>query len=762
MLLVPLVVAALSAGVGVAVVRVSVADERGARASGNVLAEPLGTPDNGSAVRTAVATGGSTALTLEPGVWSLRASAEKRWGEPKIVHVQAGAPQDAIPLTLWPVARLTGRLLLPAGQAAPERVTLRLHRELSPSTFARAQPLDSVACPVHDLRWSCAVPATMPLDIELEAPSLARAYLWRVRAGAGATLDTGEQRLFRGASVAGWIAPAPGNTEPPALVQLKAPDGAPVKSAPGDAWQVSATADARGFFQLGPLPPGTYHVAATRGAALSEPTQVRLTADAEERLRDVLELRPPAALRLSLDPPLDPDGKPWRVRLLAPRGQHSGHVVVGGEAASEDGAWSKAGLPAGPYRVIVLSASGNTWHDRTLELVPGANVERLALGALRVEGTLSLGSDPLAGRVRLRDEGSGAQARMQANEEGDFSGFFPAVDLEGARWAADVDATEPPLRRSLYRLRPERGVDGVLRFDVQLGAGVIEGTVVDERGAPAAAVVWTEDHDTRQPEGGADALIETRASAADGTFRIVGLTPGEHRVHATGAKPADGGHAAVSDVVAVDVPAREPAHVRLVLADTRNIVGRVVTPSGAGVAGATVIVVPTTARELLVRPRTTDAAGRFDARVPQDTRRVDVSVAAVGVGRRTAVLPLPEQGDLRVELDPAAMGTLVFEWDAPTVDLESAFVLHDGALDSPRELARWADIHAQPSAAGVLRVPLIAPGTYAVCRVRGVVELPALLAGSLPQGRCRAGQLAPGGELRLQVPPPVTVAAGTP
>jgi hypothetical protein len=215
------------------------------------------------------------------------------------------------------------------------------------------------------------------------------------------------------------------------------------------------------------------------------------------------------------------------------------------------------------------------------------------------------------------------------------------------------------------------------------------------------------------------------------------------------------GYEAVSDVVSVTVSGSRPATARLVLRSSLMLRGRVVTPTGTPVAGATVLVGSSDSPEVPARPRTTDSAGGFDAKVPAGTRQLVLMVWAQGVGRRVLGRGLPVDGTIQVELNPLGGGDIVLDLGQPDPDLSSVWVYHDGGFDHARALAAWAAQNGATERGGVLRFPLMDPGHYRVCRLRGLFEHAAFMAGALGKERCRAGDLPPAGELQLDLPVPV-------
>lgn len=153
-----------------------------------------------------------------------------------------------------------------------------------------------------------------------------------------------------------------------------------------------------------------------------------------------------------------------------------------------------------------------------------------------------------------------------------------------------------------------------------------------------------------------------------------------------------------------------------------------------------------------IQPQTTDADGRFSAYLAGHTNRVAVTVSAVGLGRRNLGRNVVEGTPLEIQLHPAP-GALVIDLTDPAGKRgREALIDHDGGFDSLQTLQAWSTRNGEQQEEGFLRVPLMDPGLYRICRPANPAEFSAFFAGGLPPERCEEGVLVPGGELHLKMP----------
>jgi hypothetical protein len=426
-----------------------------------------------------------------------------------------------------------------------------------------------------------------------------------------------------------------------------------------------------------------------------------------------------------------------------------GQFAVWNEEVAEDGTWHGTDLSAGEYRVEVTREDGGIWYSTDLELEPGAHDLELQIEMMRLSGLVTVGDTPLEdAEVKVTEASGRVRAPFRTNNEGRFAGLFPAVELETARWDADI-ATEAP--RRTWRLRsiePESVSGTSVSLVLEISDTAIRGQVVNEEGVPQRAFVRA------MPQGGDEGhrTLETSTDGSGGEFTLTGVAPGEYRVVAVA--PAPGGARRQLSSPAVEVRVRKdesPSPLRLVVSEQPQITGRVTTAEGVPVPGARVLVFPVDYPGTGARPVSTDVEGRFVAEILPGTRNVLVDVSSPGVGRRFFGRSLSGGDRLAIEIDPN--GRLVFELGEPqSAGPPMGLVFHDGGWVPLSELARWARLNGEPTEPGVIAVPLIHAGDYRVCGASGGAESHQLRAETLQEPRCDEGTLWPGAELRLRVP----------
>jgi len=752
---------------GPLIVEVTVTDTGSAPVAAMVVAEPVATIGNRSTKTLSVpAYKGTARLQLTPGGWRITATAPGRLGQSVRFFIAAasGSQSKQITLTLWPIGRIAGTLSVHKAERVPGAVSLRLWRGGSPGTYGELLLEDSIHCPIRQGQWECEVPAGVRFDLQVEASPFAPRYVWDIDVPEGQIRRTGHLQLFRGSSLTGWVVAADGRSPTAgSLVELTASDGAPLRSPGNHQYQFKTTSNTRGFFQIGPVPLGVYHVTATMKAQVTDKALVRVATENEERLRSPLLLKPPGTLHVFVDPPADPQGRPWLIHLVSRYGQHSGHRAVSGEPVSAAGVWSKNGLPAGRYSLSLKGGRSGTWYEKMIDVEAGRiGEEHIRIQPLRVQGSASFGDRPLVGQVVLAEDRSNARVSFETDENGAFSGEFPSVNLETASWWANVRSSKPVFNQTLRRVEPERQGESDLTFIFKLPDGRIEGTVVDEGGTPQSALVRAEEQKPDDPERKDLVSSKTLTTPSTGRFQIAGLASGEYRVHARDMKAGD---QFVSDAISAKVTPGKAASVTLVLKKALTLTGRVETVSRVSVPGATVAVVPADQPQLPIRLRQTDADGRFELRVPAGTREVLINVWAGGVGRRILGRRIPRDGVLTVELDPTTAGTIVVPLGDPAA-ISGTYLYHDGGF-IPLAHLRSDAMQARGEGGGevtteALRVPLMRSGPYRLCRLSSFPsEYSAFMAGMLPKGRCNEGQLLPRGELRLELPASLSATAKT-
>lgn len=693
---------------------------------------------------------GRARLSLAPGQWRLSATVAGHWVAPESVEIITAAPPASVTLRAFVLGRARGTLLPVAGAALPARLSLAFARPRASRDEPRPWPPDDefeFPCRLEGRAFECPLPAAR-VDFNLRAAGHVPHYRWNALVPSEGAFELATVTLPRGASLAGRVQTTPparptaGRAVATPRVELREivperarPAGAPRPPAPR-VW--SAATDARGFFQLGPVPPGAYTLQPQQAGLTAVEAPLTLSPEAETRLPRALTLTPPRTLRVVFDPPLDPWEGFWSVQLLAGEGQVK-RIVVRNSSAGADGHWRQT-LAPGNYRVVISSSRGERWHQRDVS-VEGDELLHLDLRGQRVTGSVRLGARPLPALVTFGGRSGASRVPLQADAEGAFAGFIPPREADDDRpWIVSVDCPDPPVRRTLgLRLDPER--DGSMRADIVLAHTVLRGVVLDPQRRPvsthALVNLWAQD-DPRE-----ESVVQTIVAPEDeGRFQLEGLRPGEYLIHAgSGAR-----FTSEEQLVTVE-ERRETPPVELLLQEDRHVSGRVLSPEGQPVPGASVFLLAAERPFSPLPTLRTDAEGRFIAKkVPGDTRELKVRVAARGFAYWIARLRLPEDGVLEIRLTRAG-GLLRLDASTDAVLLFGEHYVVVGWLDM------WApgDGVARDEE-GRRLVPLMPAGRYRLCQTRNPADLRAALGGAPLAGQCVAGDLTLGGELELRAP----------
>lgn len=548
-------------------------------------------------------------IRLDQGLWKLTVDADGYWSRPREVWV-SGDTDLTVPV--WPAAVFRGRLGFRPGQGGPLPARLTASPELL-GPKDRPGYVTTEACQVERTEWRCLLPAAS-LNVRVKPEGYVARYFNNVPLSPRTPTDVGLLLLERGASVAGRVVDPQGKAVPGARVELRAASGDPLGS------PASATTDRIGFFQLLVPSPATFTVQASDGprSAASAPFDIR---EADEfLLSEPLALRVPLRLRVSLNPPSDPDGKPWRIRLVRVDGTE-GKLVANDVVVSDQGSWTRSGLGPGTYLVAVSTSSGIRWTSKKFELAPESDLIEVQIDPCSLKGTIRLGGRPVRAHLVLGGHRGPVSIPFDSDEAGEFGGLIPCRDdLFTRQWKVDVEADE--FRRTLQNVKVVEGLTGEVRVDLSLADSSLDVLVVDEQGVPVSDPLLTVVNALR-PD-----LME-QALGADpekpGHSRLVGLDDGSYYVSAR----AGGG---VSDSVRCEITenSRHPT-VRLVVRKQLELSGRVVANDGTPVPFATLVPIPIQATLQPVEEVASDAAGSFQIRLPDETRQLALTVRAYGM-----------------------------------------------------------------------------------------------------------------------------------
>lgn len=615
------------------------------------------------------------------------------------------AEEPAI-LPVYPSIEVTARL---AGPGAP--ATLR-------SGSVQGVVRDQVGEQPIELRRDLAFEGTeirfdgprAPLDLRFAFPGAAPVYRWSLVPPDPASppvLDLGTLTLEPGASASGWLLSE----------ETEAPVGnATVKAArlgdPGSdepALRVIETkSNARGFFQLPGLDPGTYRVeVAAEGHAKQVLEAVELPEAAETLLGTIL-LGPPIVVTLQVDPPLHPSGRPWTLALRPVRARPTEQAV---EATADAAGVGQIEVDRdGEYYLQVLGPDKReALHFETRELTRSEWVLVEVL-VVALEGTVRLGDEPLAAKVKLHG-GAGDSSELESGEDGRIAGWIRRPERP---WLmADVSWEEAGRPKSrTVEVIPEIDED-VAEITIELPVGVISGQVVDPEGVPQRGV-----RVLATPEDGASMYTVVRTqSDGSGRFHLTGLEAGRYLVQAGG----NGGPA--SEVVPVrvdrDVPGGE-AH--LVLWPTRPVTLSLKV-DGRPAAGANVRLVGL-GRAPVSLSGTTDAQGKEVYALPEAVDRVVATVFDPSRWLWSGCLKV-EGDQIRLDLPGLQPGTLTLETTGrtdlpPLLNGNSVLWTGSGGFVTHGTYTHWSRTRGgeqsleREGGRTILRIPALAPGSYGI------------------------------------------------
>jgi hypothetical protein len=639
-----------------------------------------------------------TAVDLANGAWSIEVDAAGLWHQRQYATLPGAA---AVEVRLWPAATITGEVALADAAAIPDSVRVR---------FAVADgPTSDMTCAVAAKRFSCAMPAGTA-DLALRVRGHVTRYVWSAALGRGMTRDLGRMVFQRGATLAGRV-------EPPrrAKVELEKVtvtavpsrfDGKPFSP-------LSTHPNAKGFFHLDGIAPGEYRVAAAavQPRLSTAPIEAKIIDGAEATLAQPLVLSAPQPLTVTIDPPLDPSLKQWRIQLDLQRSPQQ-YDPVANALVTRDGTYVSEPLHAGRYWIRIGSQDNSVWHSEEIDANEQTQNLFVQVHPERVRGTVRLGDKPIAATVWFGDQYGIPRVEMHSDDSGEFRGFIPRRESE--TWAVTVRSDAPMAKRKFKTVRLRRRDDGELEADLRMELTLLQGDVVDDKGAPAGITMLNISGDSGE-------LTQPNTNE-DGSFAVYGLAPGHYRLVANAylrqSKPLD-----------VDIRTGEESPLlRVVLLPNRQLKGIVKSPIGP-VAGASVTAWSTDMPSDVVSSFSSNEAGAFAALIPPAAEQLDVMVEPPGFAlkifhvqweNRQLAIPVLQNG-----------GTLT----VTGVTASEAVVMRGGAAIQLLALTYWPGSSTKGDRT---TIAMLEPGNYTVCRRNDGTS-------------CASGYLAPFGTLDLQV-----------
>lgn len=666
--------------------------------------------------------------------------------------VSIGKPMPTeVTLPVWPSGTVSAQIVAPAGSSRPAKITL----EGSPVSGSDPAIEQAVSVPANG-KLRIPLPA-VPLDLRFAADGRMPIYRQGVTLAPGGKHDLGTLRFAPGASAVGWVIDH--DSELP-LAKAKvtlAPMGAqglPPGLRPPETQ--ASTSGPRGFFQLRGVPPGRYTLEvqapdhAPHGFGPFE-----ILANSEARLGN-LEVAPYLNLSLLVSPPLDQHGGRWSVAAQPDPGTFGGPRQ---STMDEDGQGNLSQLAAGQYTVKVLSSRGEPLLVEHRILSQSEPLD-LSVDLVGVDGTITLGGDPLPATVKL-SSGAMDSVELESNEKGNFSGEMRRPKL--AVLYAEVRARKPVVHR-IVRLDVPSPEKDVYHLEINLGNGKIEGTVVESDNNPVEGAYVQ----LGSSVAGYEPLPVQ--SAADGGFAFRGLDAGTYTLSASDDKQ---GESAPSQIA---LGKDDERHETLVLGKSERVSGEVLDASGAPVAGAEIWLASVAGNGAGASTSSAHSGptGRFSARIAKGSQNIAVTVFAPGQMLWSGCVAHAPGGPLVVHLPAGPPGTLLLtaaRQSHGAGQRELFLASADGGGIPFRVLLQWiVDLQGKiprPASyvASGLTVPDIAPGIYAPLTVPRQEPGPDMLPSAM---LCNGGapgadweQLAPAGTLELQVPLPDPAHSGS-
>lgn len=671
---------------------------------------------------------GNRVLDVPEGAWKVVVRSPGFWSEEQVVL--AGREPASLSFQLVPAGRLKATVDPPRGEAAPAVLAVRFTPV--PSASAAPLPQSTLSCPVRERIVECELPAGH-LDIRFRAEGLVPVYRWGVLIPAGKTADLTPVVLRRGASVAGWIQAEPGGAPSrPVRVELKPQSAGLPERAVHERLQsrtLETRSNERGFFLFEGVPPGSYGLEARdEGFAPARLSPVAVHEGLQTELLEPLVLARPVRFEIAVEPAADPYGGAWQAVLTEQRTSFDPELGRWQGAVSPDGRWSQSGLAPGEYRLTLLGRDGSRWFGQVCTVARDQPVLEIRLPLVEVRGRVTLGDEPIAATLWFGGAYGERRVRFEADAEGRFEGLLPEEGLWPVHLVSGAENLRLPLKPVEVKVSEGKSFAQV---EIRVPDTRLAGEVVDERGRKVARA--------------AVSLLNTSAEVetdSDGEFELRGLEPGLAMVE------AEDGERSSGVVEATVEEARETPRLRLVLRETLEARGRVVSPHGP-VPGAELMAIPAVDQVggASIVTAISGPDGRFRLDLPGTTRSFTLLVFAPGYAMR--LLPVAARGAEALEVSvEAAGGTLAI--DLPAAGSPHPLLLHNGTFIPVGLLSRWVRLQGgAPQSDRRLVVHNVEPGDYGLCAGSASPEI---RQGRDPGPACHRGFLSAREELVLALP----------
>lgn len=653
-------------------------------------------------------------VNIPRGNWIVDATGGGWWHRLQAFSNTSG--ESALTVPVWRSAAVSGAIKL-EGNKKPDKLTLQfVPPETEMTTF--------ISCPVAEGRFTCAVPAGT-IELRVRTRGFIPRNLPPRELAPGQTADLGELLLRHGASISGVVTVSRQAAVALESVQVKAfPQNGDTEHG---STSLVAVPDKRGFFQIDGAAPGMYEVrAVARNRASSRATLIEVRPELEAHIEAPLFVDSPKTLTVSIAPPLDPAFRPWHATLDVSVAAHRSEFVAD-SSASSFGEWTVKGLQTGHYTLHVGPASGGDWTFRSFDLDADMNLV-VPLASREVKGRIKLGDRPLKAKMFFGGMNRTPSVEADSDDDGEFRVDLP--DLEKNEWRVDVQATAPPVQRTVEKVRVDKGVA------IDLPLTIVPGDVVNRKGDretyPLLNIRRFDDPDFFLQVNG----------EKDGTFAITGLDPGKYRVEAQGFLQASD----ITDFVVPEDGAGEPLH--LVLKPEGQLRGIVMSALGP-VPGASVMAFPTDIPDHSSLLETTNERGEFLVSFSPNCHAVDVTVAAPGFAGRFFHIEVPKH-PITIVVDQSP-GRVKLNWPASE---QQPVLIHAGAGFVALCLETYWNGTRRSTSDRAEVMASFEPGTYTLCTMTPE-QRDTLRAGPIaipPASRCVSATLAPFGSITLSVP----------
>jgi hypothetical protein len=450
---------------------------------------------NSAAPVEAEASANGATLDLADGVWQIQAFAPGYWSQGAGIAVP-GQVLDGVHLALWPAASLHGELVTAGGEPLPHDLEVQLsatgEADQAAGMAGRSQGASpshaTLHCRVEAGIFNCLGPAGL-FDVRIQAAQYAPRYLFGVSLRATDAADFGRTTLMQTPSLFGRAIRQDGSDPPFPCQAILLPDlerhGGPDPdegSEPHSNKSFSVPLSRHGYFQIVGVLPGR-HMLAVECASASVLRELRVQGDGETRIDPSLRLEE-LTLDVAITPKVDPAGQPWKVAVTATAPHF--RRIANGDPASSDGHWTRRGLMAGDYHVVITGSNGAVWLQRDFKLSANAGPLALRIGSLSIAGRALLSSQPVRARLVFSNNATGESATLNTDEEGRFHGQLPVAPTpRETTWTVEAHIAQPAVTQRLLDVKVPPAVGGVKAWlDLDFPAAPVRGIVVSADGKP--------------------------------------------------------------------------------------------------------------------------------------------------------------------------------------------------------------------------------------------------------------------------------------